>query len=117
MKTLTIHTSLIALLLLSFPSFAGYAKGKIKILNINTNGWVHVGMQSRPAKTCITHVKSHMKFDSRTEGGKALYSMLLAAKMSNLEVKVWYTNSPTPGATAKNCDAKMAILYNAGLEN
>lgn len=56
-------------------------------------------------------------FDATTESGKNMLSILLAAKMANKKIDIWYRASKAPGTNQTNgCNgSSMAVLTMIGI--
>ncbi len=79
--------------------------------------FVEFAVSVPPGNTCSSW-GYHFRFDATTPGGKNMLSILLAAKMANKRVNVWYTPSSAPGTDqASGCNAgTAAVLTSIGVD-
>ena len=81
---------------------ANYSGGhEIGRIYVNKFGKVSFGTIPHATNTC-DHYNFQFKFDSATEGGKSMLTLLLSAKMSKAKIDVWYESSPSPGSDHTN---------------
>ena len=113
MKTLI----LIASLLFISTANAGYLGGKTP-LYIYGSKTISFGIakQNLPKNLCSFWGR-HFIFDATTESGKNMLSILLAAKMANKKIDIWYRPSTAKGTNQTNgCNGNsMAVLTNIGI--
>ena len=78
---------------------------------------VSFGIANPPSKDLCSYWSRNFRFDATTEAGKNMLSILLAAKMANKKIDVWYTPSTAPGTNQANGCAHntMAVLTNIGI--
>jgi hypothetical protein len=95
MKKIALFTFLI---LFSSSAFSyGAISGKVKSVRIDRNGngmvqfYGDVGHE--PASCRSDAYKSYLSFDTKTEGGRAIYSMMLAAAASGKSVIAYGTKA------------------------
>jgi len=108
----------LALLSCTTSVFADYAYGlTVKRLYVQNNGHVSFGTEPQADGTC-NYYQFHFDFDSTTEAGKSMLSLLLSAKVSGAIIQVWYTPSTVPGEDFHNgCTIPaMAKVTHLGLE-
>lgn len=84
---------ILALGLISFCNFsysAGSYSGKVKDVRVDRDGRGIIAFEgqigNQPAACRSEPYTAHMSFDAKTEGGKAIYSMALAALASGKSV-------------------------------
>ena len=91
--------AIVAALTLSTSAMADYEGGKtIKSIEVYS-GNVTVTLNNIVAKSC-SYWGASLKFDPRTPGGQVMLSTLLAAKVNNRGVDVWYS----PKGVTGNCN-------------
>jgi hypothetical protein len=81
----------LALIFVSLPSNAGYI-GNQSISNLYGAGNIKFGINNPPSDTCGFYGR-HFVFDATTKAGQNMLTILLAAKMANKNVDVWYIAS------------------------
>ncbi|MDR6984488.1 hypothetical protein J2X32_003132 [Rheinheimera pacifica] len=105
-------------LLVALPAAANaeYSHGYIKRFYTEASGMTYVGFVAQPPGTCDNWTE-HMKFDSTTDGGKNMLSVLIAAKLSERRLDLWYSASDAPGTNNTNgcTQSVMAVLTGVGL--
>lgn len=89
---------LISILLISNGAQAiGHVSGTVKSVRVDRNGWgmiqFSVPIGHEPASCRSSSYTSHLSFDTNTEGGKAIYSMGLAAAASGKKITACGTGS------------------------
>ncbi len=102
---------------LSFFVEAGsYVEGR-QVRSVFGSGVIKFGVNNPPSDTCDYYNRT-FKFDSRTENGRTILSILLAAKMAGKDVNIWYSPSPKPGTSSENgCSiADMATINEIGID-
>jgi len=119
MKITAVRSSfpiLVCCLWFSTEASADYAPDR-EVTSIHGNDFVEFAVSVPPGNTCSLW-GYHFRFDATTPGGKNMLSILLAAKMANKRVNVWYTPSSAPGADqASGCNVgTAAILTTVGLD-
>ncbi|HEY5603191.1 MAG TPA: hypothetical protein VIM41_08795 [Gammaproteobacteria bacterium] len=110
------YTLMLALLFFSSLVSADYV-GNTNIKKIRVHDTVTlVGFDPQPANTC-SNWGEYIKFDHRTETGKAYLSTFLSAKMSGKPVQLWYIASSAPGTNQTNgCyDGTTSTLTGVGI--
>jgi len=80
-------------IIFSASIYAGaIGSGKVEMIGGQPHGQVSVYFGINPPPTnkapCNTHSNYHFVFDPTTDGGKALYSMLLTAEASDKTIRV-----------------------------
>ncbi|GLX78751.1 hypothetical protein tinsulaeT_20910 [Thalassotalea insulae] len=96
----------------------GYSAGHtINKLYIQNDGYVSFGTD-KPVTDSCNYFGYQFTFDTTTEAGKSKLSLLLAAKMAEKKVNLWYRASTTPGTDQNNgCTRNtMALVYSVGLD-
>lgn len=95
-------------------AFAGWA-GNLKVNRVYTgsSGHTNFGTTTMPSGTC-SNWGEFFAFDSKTEGGKNMLSIILAAKVSGQSIDVWFTDSTTPGKD-QNSGCALSTLNAVGL--
>lgn len=75
-----------------------------------------IAKQNRHKDLC-SFWRRQFTFNATTESGKNMLSILLAAKMANKKIDIWYSPSKKPGTNQKNgCTPKMmALVSNIGI--
>lgn len=73
----------------------------ISTLTAYENGVVMFAVANVPPAICV-YYGNHFRFDGNTNGGKQMYSMLLAAKMAGKPVNLSYAGSSMSGSTEVN---------------
>ena len=93
-----------------------FSVGHISRFYTEASGMTYVGFVTQPAGTC-DNWSEHMKFDSTTDGGKNMLSVLIAAKLADRGLNLWYSPSEAPGTNQANgcTQAVMAVLTGVGL--
>lgn len=78
---------------------------------------IRFGIQSPPDDTC-NYFGRHFQFDATTEKGKNLLTILLAAKMGNKQIDVWYVPSSAQGTdqTSGCTHESMAVVSEIGIK-
>lgn len=109
---------LVILFIVALPATANaeYSQGYIKRFYTEASGMTYVGFVAQPSNTC-DNWSQHMKFDSTTDGGKNMLSVLIAAKLSERRLDLWYSASDAPGTNNTNgcTQSVMAVLTGVGL--
>ena len=97
-------------------SLADYATGqRIEKIYSSATGEVRIRTESQPSNTC-SYYGWYFTFDSTTDGGKSLLSLILAAKATDSTLEIWYTTSLAPGTDETNgCYNNLAVLTGASL--
>jgi hypothetical protein len=109
---------LIACFVLAISNIA-YADYSVNVtvnkVRINDDGMVYFGTSSQPSNTCDFY-GTYYKFDSTTEGGAAMLSLVLSARLSGTAVVVWYNESTVPGTDASSgCyQSTLSKVYSVG---
>jgi len=107
-----------ALLLLLLPAaaYAGYVADQVPNL-IYGSTTIKFGVDNQPSDTCA-HFLRQFYFDATTESGKNMLSIMLAAKMANKKIDIWYTPSTTPGTNETNgCTPNtLAVVLQIGIK-
>ena len=57
---------------------------------------IKFGINTPPNDVC-SYFTRHFIFDATTDKGKNMLAILLAAKMGNRSINIWYSPSTTPG--------------------
>ena len=105
------------LLSISSAALADYqANVTIGRVFIANDGHVSFGTTPQAPNTC-NYYNVQFTFDSTTDGGKSMLSLLLSARMANTKIDVWYTASTLPGTDwTTGCNgSKMATATLVGL--
>lgn len=79
---------------------------------------INFGILNPPyEKGLCSYYSRNFRFDATTEAGKNMLSILLAAKMANKKIDVWYTPSTAPGTNQTNgcAHSAMAVLNSIGI--
>jgi len=105
-------SALFFLLLISCTSNAG-SSGEHDIKMMFGSDIIMFGTSTPPADTCSHHGR-HFKFDATTESGKNLLSILLAAKLANKKIDIWYKESTAPGKVGCNSN-EVSEVINIGI--
>ncbi len=107
---------ILVLVMLNTAYANNYGVGEIKRFYVEDNGWVAMGLITQLKSTC-SNWGEHFRFDGSTPGGKNMLSVIMAAKMADKPVNVWYTDSTNPGTDHTNgCSGSaMSILQNIGI--
>ena len=87
--------------LLTVNAYAGYS-GNHTISGFFGADTIKFGVDNRTTSDTCAYWGRHFKFDATTAAGKNILSILLAAKMANKKITVWYTASTAPGTTESN---------------
>ncbi len=78
-------------------AFSGYADNlDLNRVYVNSGGLAILGTLVQPPGTCSFY-GDYFQFDTKTEAGKSMLSMLLSAKMIKKKVIIWYNESTAPG--------------------
>lgn len=99
MYTIIRKTILLSAVALSFNAFsAGTADSKVDFVQVNIDsgsnshyGVVRFITKPTGSPSCATDTQGRMIFSLETEGGKAFYSLVLSAKISNSSIWVYGT--------------------------
>ena len=113
MKTIIV----IASLLFISTANAGYLGGKTPLYIYGGKGVAFgIAKQNLPKDLC-SYWGRQFTFDATTESGKNMLSILLAAKMANKKIDIWYRASKAPGTNHTNgCNGNsMAVLTMIGI--
>jgi hypothetical protein len=113
MKTIIV----IASLLFISTANAGYLGGKTPLYIYGSKGVAFgIAKQNLPKDLC-SYWGRQFTFDATTESGKNMLSILLAAKMANKKIDIWYRASKAPGTSHTNgCKhSTMAVLTMIGI--
>lgn len=109
MKKLMIGSIVMMIVVLfgTAPAAAGVAHtATIGRITSVYDGWVYLVMKlpggTTPDGVCKLLSGDNMKFQATTAGGKAMFSTLLGAKLTNKTVSVWYSD-PGKGAAINSC--------------
>ena len=86
-------------------------KGSLTIDKIRVNAtWAYFSTTTQPPNTCSLWGEFLM-FDYKTEAGQVYYNSLLAAKMANKKIDIWYVASSAPDTNQSNgCNETTASL-------
>jgi hypothetical protein len=84
---------------------------------IFANKIVYFGIDNPSTQKLCKYYSRNFKFNATTEAGKNMLSILLAAKMANKKIDIWYSPSKKPGTNHKNgCTPEMmAVVSNIGI--
>ncbi|WP_143247567.1 hypothetical protein [Agaribacterium haliotis] len=95
--------------------YANYI-GQKSVTAMYGSGIIFIGVEGAPSDTCH-HYGFNFRFDARTPEGKNIFSMLLAAKMADKKINIWYSPSSQPGSDHSNgCSADaVAVLNSIGI--
>lgn len=105
----------VALLTSLLPGYAmanSYTDRIPERITIHESGRVMFGTSRQPGNTC-NNGSRYFRFDSSTEGGKAMLSTLLAAKATGSRVQIWYAPSTAPGTDCNT--SSMAVVTSLGM--
>ena len=105
-------------MLVSISAFSDHWAGGLKIDKMYGSGYIHISVDNAPSNTC-DYYSWDFRFDATTDEGKNMFSMLLAAQMSDRPIEVWYTaSSAAEGATESNGCSKgtMAVIYDVAVD-
>lgn len=93
-----------------------YFVTSVKRVYTTEYGITYVGFSAQPPGTC-SYWGEYMKFDTTTDAGKNMLSVVIAAKVSKHSVNIWYAESSAPGSTnTDGCNTTtMATLTGVGL--
>jgi hypothetical protein len=86
---------LVLLSFISINSFAGYVKSTISKIQVNSDkvgenySFLVFFSQEIDSADCVSDSQNRMIGSLETESGRALYSALLAARLSGNDVEVW----------------------------
>lgn len=106
----------ICALLMSSASYAAYI-GQVTPTRMFGSNVILFGItETPPADTC-TYFRRQFKFDATTPGGKNMLSILMAAKLANQKVDIWYAASPTANTTETDgcTSATVATISSIGI--
>lgn len=111
MKTIALLISLLCIPIAN----ANYLGGKVPIY-IYGNSNISFGIKNPPLNYVCSYYSRNFTFDATTEAGKNMLSILLAAKMANKKIDIWYQPSSKPGTTHKNgCGGAIAVVWAIGI--
>jgi len=83
-------------------TFSGFSGGNdITLLRVHSNGFVEFGVEQLMFGTC-DYFGYQFRFDGNTEGGRNMFSLLLAAKNAGRKLDIWYSNSSQGGKDETN---------------
>lgn len=93
-----------------------YGIGLVDRVYTGTDNMTLFGLKTQQPNTCVFW-SEHFIFDSSTSSGKNMLSIILAAKMANKSVHVWYEPSSAPGTNQTNgCDrTTLSVLNSVGV--
>lgn len=116
MKKLIIFKILLFICALPVMANTKFSQGHIARFYTDNLGMTYVGFVAQPADTC-DNWSEHVKFDSTTDGGKNMLTVLIAAKLADRGINLWYFPSQAPGTNQANgCTQEvMAVLAGIGL--
>ena len=102
----------ILILTSSISAKADYASAK-KITTFYGSSSIEFAVDSAPSTTCSSW-GYHFRFDATTDAGKNMLSILLAAKMADKQVNLWFEPSSVPGTNQENgCSSSTMAIVNA----
>ncbi|MCP5012554.1 MAG: hypothetical protein GY942_21455 [Aestuariibacter sp.] len=106
----------ITLALLPLTSQAAGNIQNVTPIQIYGSNFINFGVQNPPSDTC-SYYNRQFRFDSTTAKGKTILSILLAAKLGNKKVNVWYQSSSAAGTLqGAGCDrSTMSVVLNIGI--
>ena len=96
---------------------AGYTTGKIKRY-YNGGNDIFFGLEGQVDQNSIcTYFQEHFRFDATTPEGKTMFATLMASKLADRPIAVWYQESTLPGTNHENgCNSNnMAVMTSIGL--
>ena len=114
MKTMILIASL---LFLSTANATSYLGGKTPLYIFGSKAiYFGIAKENLPKDLC-SYWGRNFTFDATTEVGKNMLSILLAAKMANKKIDIWYRASKAPGTNQANgCNHhSMAVLTMIGI--
>ena len=102
---------------LSTVSEAAYVGGQ-SISKLYGSSAIKFGISNPSSDTCSYYGRQFI-FDATTDKGKNILSILLAAKMANKNINVWYTASSQPGTDEKSgCNGStLATVADIGISD
>ena len=111
------YYAIIILLTFTNLSYAGYGGGEINRFYTGADGSAYFGLVTQLPNTC-RYWEEQFKFDASTAAGKNMLSVLMAAKLANKRVYVWYSDSSNPGTDQTNGCTGNAVsnLLNIGIK-
>jgi hypothetical protein len=81
---------------------AGYIDGQdLNRVYVGSDGFAYFGTTVQPTGTCY-YFGEYIRFDAKSDAGKAMLGVLLSAKAAQRKITVWYTDSTTAGTTHAN---------------
>lgn len=115
MKTLIKMILLSMVLTASFAVSASYIGGKTTY-SVYGNDYISFGVDAPPTNSVCDYHGRQFRFNAKTDKGKNMFAMLMAAELANRKISVWYTNSTAPGTDeSSGCTTStMAVLTAIG---
>lgn len=107
----------VCLLFMSTSSFAAYTSAKTPIKLYGADFFYFGIEENAPSDTCDHHSRK-FKLDVTENKGKNMLSLLLAAKLANKKIDIWYTASTTPGTNKDTgcTQSTMAEVFYIGIQ-
>jgi hypothetical protein len=98
----------VAVLLYSGLAAAESAEVSISRLLPAEDGMVYLSVSPELPFACKTPAGDNLRFNLKIDGGKAMYGLLLSAKLTNKKVAVWYT-ALEPKLVGKECGVPVTL--------
>ena len=107
----------LALIFVSLPSNAGYIANQ-SISKFYSSSYIKFAINNPPSDTCV-YFGRHFMFDATSKKGQNMLSILLAAKMANKNLNIWYVASTKKGTDENSgCnDDTLAKLTGVGFSD